>query len=484
MLKKLFKNFAGSPAPQAAATGSDKKSGTEARSADQSQTSPDSGASASTRDKAGHGRNSHSKSPQSRGDNRHKHDGQKSGARKSREARPVQPVTPWSLEDFVVEPMPGKTRFHDLDLAPELMHAIQDLGFTYCTPIQAESLPAALRGRDTIGQAQTGTGKSAAFLLTILNRLLTVRPEERFASEPRALIVAPTRELALQIGKDAEGLARFSGLNIVTVVGGMNYEEQRKQLREHVVDVLVATPGRLIDFMRSQDVFLDQVEVLVLDEADRMLDMGFIPDVRRIVRATPQKDHRQTLLFSATFNFDVRILIDQWTRDPRKVEIQPEQVTTDRVDQTFYLVSESDKFGILERTLREQQPERCIIFANRRDLTRNLCDKLNQHQFKAVLLSGEVSQDKRIKTLERFRSGGVRILVATDVAGRGIHVDGVSHVINYTLPEDPEDYVHRIGRTGRAGAKGVSISLVSEDDAFALPALEKYIGKKLPLTQP
>ena len=245
-----------------------------------------------------------------------------------------------------------------------------------------------------------------------------------------------------------------------------------------------ATPGRLIDFMRSQDVYLDQVEVLVLDEADRMLDMGFIPDVKRIVRATPTKDIRQTLLYSATFNFDVRILIDQWTTNPHKVVIEPEQITTDRVDQKLYLVAETDKYSILERVLAEEKPERLIIFANRRDLTRNLCDKLNKNGHSAALLSGEVSQEKRIRTLERFREGRVNIMVATDVAGRGIHVDGVSHVINYTLPEDPEDYVHRIGRTGRAGAKGVSVSLVSEDDAFCLPDLEKYLGTKLELTQP
>tara|TARA_R110002050_G_scaffold82489_2_gene176642 strand:- start:721 stop:2154 length:1434 start_codon:yes stop_codon:yes gene_type:complete len=393
------------------------------------------------------------------------------------------PVEPWDPDTFKVEPMEGKTRFHDLDLPESVMHAIYDLGFEYCTPIQAESLPASLRGRDTIGQAQTGTGKSAAFLLTILNRLLTVIPDERYASEPRALIVAPTRELAMQIGKDAEGLAKHSGLNVVTVMGGMDYELQRRKLRDDVVDILVATPGRLIDFMRSQDVFLDQIEVLVLDEADRMLDMGFIPDVRRIVRATPPKDHRQTLLFSATFNFDVRILIDQWTRDPLQIEIEPEQVATDRVDQSFYLVAESDKFGLLERFLKEENPERCIIFANRRDHTRNLCEKLIKRGFKAALLSGEVNQQKRLKTLERFREGQVGIMVATDVAGRGIHVDGVSHVFNYTLPEDSEDYVHRIGRTGRAGAKGISISLVSEDDAFALPDLEKYLGAKLSLKQ-
>jgi ATP-dependent RNA helicase RhlB len=393
-------------------------------------------------------------------------------------------VKPWKLEEFKVEPAEGKTRFHDLMLPESVMRGIHELGFEYCSPIQAESLPAALRGRDTIGQAQTGTGKTAAFLLTIFNRILNVVPEERFASEPRALVIAPTRELALQIGKDAEGLAKYTGLNVVTVVGGMNYESQRQMLRDNVVDVLVATPGRLIDFMRSQDVYLDQVEVLVLDEADRMLDMGFIPDVKRIVRATPTKDIRQTLLYSATFNFDVRILIDQWTTNPHKVVIEPEQITTDRVDQKLYLVAETDKYSILERVLAEEKPERLIIFANRRDLTRNLCDKLNKNGHSAALLSGEVSQEKRIRTLERFREGRVNIMVATDVAGRGIHVDGVSHVINYTLPEDPEDYVHRIGRTGRAGAKGVSVSLVSEDDAFCLPDLEKYLGTKLELTQP
>src|SRR5690606_8657570 len=315
-------------------------------------------------------------------------------------------------------------------------------------------------------------------------RLLTNQPVERFASEPRALVIAPTRELVMQIGKDAEGLAKYTGLNIVTIVGGMDYEKQRAQLRNHVVDVLVATPGRLIDFMRSQDVFLDQVEVLVLDEADRMLDMGFIPDVRRIVRGCPPKDQRQTLLFSATFNYDVRILIDQWTKDPLSVVIEPESVATDLVEQRAYLVAATEQVRLLERVLREEKPELCIILANRRDLTRNLCDKLMKHGHKAVLLSGEVSQEKRIKTLERFRAGQVNIMVATDVAGRGIHVDGVSHVINYTLPEDPQDYVHRIGRTGRAGAKGVSISFVSEDDAFELPALEKYLGTKLELTQP
>ncbi len=405
-------------------------------------------------------------------------------AKKTSAPKPKVDETPWSVSDFNVEPEEGKTRFHDLGLPETVLRGIHTLGFKYCTPIQAQTLPVTLLNRDAIGQAQTGTGKSAAFLLTILNRILKAQPTERFASEPRALVIAPTRELAIQIGKDAEGLAKYTGLNVVTVVGGMDYEKQRKQLRDNVVDVLIATPGRLIDFMRSQDVFLDQIEVLVLDEADRMLDMGFIPDVRRIVRATPTKDFRQTLLFSATFNYDVRILIDQWTTDPLQVVIEPETVATDTVEQRAYLVADAEKFNILKDVLAEEKPELCLIFANRRDITRNLCTKLNKEGFKAVLLSGEVSQDKRIKTLEDFRQGKAQIMVATDVAGRGIHVEGISHVINYTLPENPEDYVHRIGRTGRAGAKGVSISFVSEDDAFLLPELEKYLGMKLELTQP
>lgn len=390
----------------------------------------------------------------------------------------------WSINDFSVPIVDGKTRFHDMDLPESLMQGIQELGFEYCTPIQAQSLPAALKGRDILGQAQTGTGKSAAFLTAVINRLLTEPLDERFASEPRAFIVAPTRELVMQIGKDAEGLAKYTGLKVVTIVGGMDYEEQRAQLRDHVVDILVATPGRLIDFMGSQDVYLDEVDVLVLDEADRMLDMGFIPDVRRIERATPTKGDRQTLFFSATFTEAIRRLIDQWTHEPIEVTIEPEQVATDNIDQKFLMVAGDEKFDVLTKFLREEPVERAIIFANRRDITRNLCEKLNKHGLKAVLLSGEVNQQKRIKTLERFRDGYVNIMVATDVAGRGIHVDGVSHVFNYNLPDDPEDYVHRIGRTGRAGTKGTSIALVSEDDAFELPALEEYLGTKLKLEQP
>ena len=400
------------------------------------------------------------------------------------QAQNLPPVKPWKIEDFVVEPAEGETRFHDMQLPDSLMQGIHESGFKYCTPIQAQSLPAALKGSDILGQAQTGTGKSAAFLTAVINRLLTQPVEERFASEPRALIVAPTRELVMQIGKDARELAKYTGLKVVTIVGGMDYEEQRRQLRDHVVDILVATPGRLIDFMGSQDVYLDEVDVLVLDEADRMLDMGFIPDVRRIERATPTKGDRQTLFFSATFTDAIRRLIDQWTHEPVEVTIEPEQVATDNIDQKFLMVAGDEKFDVLCKYLREEKIERAIIFANRRDITRKLCDRLNKKGLVAGLLSGEVNQQKRIKTLERFRDGSLPLLVATDVAGRGIHVDGVSHVFNYNLPDEAEDYVHRIGRTGRAGTKGTSIALISEDDAFELPALEAYLGTKLKLEQP
>jgi ATP-dependent RNA helicase RhlB len=406
------------------------------------------------------------------------------GNQKHQAEKKAAVVNTWKPADFVVEAIDGQTRFHDMQLPDSLMQGIHESGFKYCTPIQAQSLPAALKGSDILGQAQTGTGKSAAFLTAVINRLLTEPLEERFASEPRALIVAPTRELVMQIGKDARELAKYTGLKVVTIVGGMDYEEQRRQLRDHVVDILVATPGRLIDFMGSQDVYLDEVDVLVLDEADRMLDMGFIPDVRRIESATPSKGDRQTLFFSATFTDAIRRLIDQWTHEPVEITIEPEQVATDNIDQKFLMVAGDEKFDVLCKYLRDEKIERAIIFANRRDITRKLCDRLNKKGLVAGLLSGEVNQQKRIKTLERFRDGSLPLLVATDVAGRGIHVDGVTHVFNYNLPDDSEDYVHRIGRTGRAGTKGTSIALISEDDAFELPALEEYLGTKLKLEQP
>ena len=389
------------------------------------------------------------------------------------------PQPKWDPAQFTVAAVEGKTRFHDFKLDERIMRGIYDLGFEYASPIQSESLPITLAGHDIIGKAQTGTGKTAAFLITVMQKLLTSTPQERFASEPRALVVAPTRELALQIAQDARELGKHTDLHVMTVLGGMDYDKQRTELSNKVVDIVVATPGRLLDFLNQKIVFLDQVEMLVIDEADRMLDMGFIPDLKRIIRATPEKNLRQTQLFSATYPYDVIELSESWTYKPHQVEIEPESVATERVDQKFYIIQETEKDKTLARILKSPEMGRAIIFANRRDTTRDLAQRLNRMGLNAMLLSGEVAQNKRMATLERFKKQEKAILVATDVAGRGIHVDGISHVFNYNLPDDPEDYVHRIGRTGRAGANGIAITFVDEFEAYGLMDLESYLGNKI-----
>ena len=399
--------------------------------------------------------------------------------------KPKKALPPWDISQFPVPEVEGKTRFHDFDLALPLMQAIADLKFEYCSPIQAQSLPTTLKGHDLLGKAQTGTGKTAAFLTAIIDDFIK-HPitDQRYAGEARALIIAPTRELVMQIADDARILTRHTDLTVHTLVGGMDYTKQQQKLGNQLVDILVATPGRLLDFASNKDIHLDQVEVLVLDEADRMLDMGFIPQVRRIVRLTPHRDDRQTLFFSATFTDDVMRLAEQWTLNPVSIEIEPESVATDTVEQHVYLVSTDEKYKLLTNLARQADVESLIVFANRRDECRRLHHRLEKHGFKAGLLSGEVAQNKRVKTLENFKNGRLKILVATDVAGRGIHINNISHVVNFTLPEEPEDYVHRIGRTGRAGKKGVSISFACEDDAFLLPAIEKLLGKKMDCEQP
>ena len=375
--------------------------------------------------------------------------------------------------------------FRQFDLPAPLLKAIAALGFRHCTPIQAQVLGASLQGQDAIGKAQTGTGKTAAFLITLIKQLLsTPVPDERFLGEPRAVIVAPTRELAIQIHKDAEALTRYTDLHSVVVVGGMDYEKQTRALEKNYVDILVATPGRLLDFHQRGDLHLDLVEILVIDEADRMLDMGFIPQMRRIVHATPRPGDRQTLLFSATFSDAVLRLGSQWTWHPLKVEIAPDTVATDTVEQHMWLVSTTEKYQVLYNLITLRQLKRVIVFANRRDQTRRLTERLEKDGISVAMLSGEVPQKKRLQTLENFRSGKLRVLVATDVAGRGIHIDGISHVVNYNLPQDPEDYVHRIGRTGRAGSTGTSISFACEEDAFVVPDLEALLGSPIQCTPP
>lgn len=375
--------------------------------------------------------------------------------------------------------------FASFNLQKPILQAVERLGFEYCTPIQAQSLRFTLAGHDVTGKAQTGTGKTAAFLITIINDLLN-NPieEERYLAEPRALVIAPTRELAIQIANDAEELTHFTDLHTVTLVGGEDYTKQNKALDKKPVDIVVATPGRLLDFVQNDNLYLGMIELLVLDEADRMLDMGFIPQVRQVISRTPKKDCRQTLLFSATFTPEIMELGARWSVEPIQVEVEPEKVAADAVDQIVYLVTTSDKYKLLYNLISDAAAEKVMVFSNRRDQVRKLADDLHRNGISCGMLSGEVAQPKRIKTLEDFRTGKLQVLVATDVAGRGLHINDVTHVINYTLPEEAEDYVHRIGRTGRAGAIGTSISFACEDDSFLLPAIEEKLGAKLPCTHP
>ena len=375
--------------------------------------------------------------------------------------------------------------FDDLPLSEPILKAVQALKFDQLTPIQAQILPHTLANQDAIGQAQTGTGKTATFLITIIESLLK-RPfqadEIRYLGEPRALVLAPTRELAQQILADCRELTRFSQLYNLCITGGSDFDKQLEQLHKRPLDILIGTPGRIIDWVNKGELFLDRVEVFVLDEADRMLDMGFIPDIKRIVRHMPSNTERQSLLFSATFNQDVMNLAYRWLHQPAFVEIAPESKTNQAIDQQFYLVTEREKMSALKQILANDSVKKTIIFANRKDQVKRLYDYLRRHH-KVTMLSGDVAQQKRERYLQRFKDGEVNVLVATDVAGRGIHVDDVTHVINYTLPDMPDDYVHRIGRTGRAGLSGVSISFVGENDAFNLPALERHVDQKFKLNQ-
>ena len=378
-----------------------------------------------------------------------------------------------------------KVRFTEFDLPTSLLKAFEDLGFEYCTPIQKQSLKVTMEGHDVTGKAQTGTGKTAAFLTTIIHdQLKNPIKDERYVAEPRALIIAPTRELVMQIAKDALLLTKYTDLHVQTLVGGIDYQKQQDQLEQKIVDIVVATPGRLIDFVGSKKIDLSYVETLVIDEADRMLDMGFIPQVRQIIAACPKREYRQTMLYSATFTDDIRALADRWALDPVRIEVASEQMTTENVDQKVYMVTTEEKYKLLYNLILRDGSERVIVFTNRRDQARRLADSLHRNGIETGLLTGEIAQQKRVRTLENFRDANIQVLVATDVAGRGLHIDDISHVVNFTLPLEADDYVHRIGRTGRAGAEGISVSFACEDDSFLLPDIEEKIGKKLNCEHP
>jgi ATP-dependent RNA helicase RhlB len=371
--------------------------------------------------------------------------------------------------------------FASLNLPQSVLRGIQAAGFTACTPIQEETLPIALRGRDVAGQAQTGTGKTAAFLIAIFTRLLR-EPDKRPANlaAPRALVVAPTRELAFQIHADACLLGRETGLNMQVVFGGVDYLKQREVLRAGV-DVLIGTPGRLMDYLKQGVYVLSSVEVLVVDEADRMFDMGFIKDIRYLIRHLPPAERRQSSLFSATLSQQVLELAYESMNYPTMVAIAPEHVTVEGVEEVLYHVSKEEKFSLLLGLLEREKGKRIMMFANMKHEVERLARGLLRHGYHARAMTGDVDQKKRLSIMQAFKEGGLHILVATDVASRGLHIEGVTHVINYDLPQDPEDYVHRIGRTARAGAPGKAISLADEKYVMSLEAIEALIGHRIPV---
>jgi len=373
------------------------------------------------------------------------------------------------------------TTFDSLNLPEPLLKAVRDLGFVSMTAIQAQALPALLLGHDVAGQAQTGTGKTACFLLATLDQLLEVDRIPGRGRVPRALAVAPTRELAIQIAKDCESLSTYTDLTHTVVCGGLPWGAQAKAL-EDGTDIVVGTPGRLLDFLRNGKLKLGKLEVIIIDEADRMFDMGFIEDLTALLRAAPPPGQRQAMLFSATLSHEVMRLASRWLREPKRFSVTPEKLTADLIEQSLYHVSSRDKLPLLLGLLQKEQPLRTMIFVNRKVDGEELAWRLNHNGYESVYLSGELPQKKRLRIVEAMKAGQIEVLVATDVASRGIHVDDVSHVFNYDLPQDAEDYVHRIGRTARAGASGKAITLACEDNVLNLPAIEKLLAKSIPVT--
>ncbi|MBO4619357.1 MAG: DEAD/DEAH box helicase [Victivallales bacterium] len=381
-------------------------------------------------------------------------------------------------------PEEGVRFFQEFPLEREILRAaLDDLGFVKCTPIQGLALPVAMEGKDLAGRAQTGTGKTAVFLMSMLHQFLN-SPVKRKLNQPFALALAPTRELAIQIAKDAENLSVYTSLRTVAVFGGMDYERQRRLLQAGC-DLIVATPGRLIDFLQKQVIDTSELKVLIIDEADRMLDMGFIPDVKRIISRLPSCEERQTMLFSATLSRDIMELASRWMRpEPAVLEVEPEKVVAEGVNETVYACTTQEKLAIMIYILNHEDCHRTLIFRNRKRDVEELTEILRNYGVKCEMLSGDVNQNRRLNILEDFRTGKTKVVVATDVAGRGIQVDDITHVFNYDLPYEAEDYVHRVGRTARAGHQGRAISFASEDNAFVIPDIETYIGRDLPITQP
>jgi ATP-dependent RNA helicase RhlB len=376
---------------------------------------------------------------------------------------------------------PTETRFTDLGLSEPVLRGIEDAGFVRCTPVQELCLPITLTGKDVAAQAQTGTGKTAAFLVTLFERLQSMR--KRKPGTPSALVLAPTRELALQIYQDGQILGAHTGLKMIPVYGGIDYQKQASQLRDGV-DIVIATPGRLIDYMKQKAFLPGRIKILTVDEADRMFDMGFIKDLRYILRRLPKYDQRQSMLFSATLSSRVLELTYEYMNLPKEVYVTPEEVTVDSVEHVLYHVERRKKLSLLLGLLEREPWERVLIFANTKAMVERLADKLKGNGYPVQGLTGDLPQRRRLRLINLYKSGELKILVASDVASRGLHVQDISHVINYDLPQDREDYVHRIGRTARAGLSGKAISLACEQYVYSLEAIEEYVGKKIPVVWP
>ena len=372
------------------------------------------------------------------------------------------------------------TTFSSLPIHAAIQEALEDNRLTHTTPIQEKTLPLTLSGHDVMGLAQTGTGKTAAFLISLYHYLLT-NPVHPKAKGPWAIVLAPTRELAVQIKKDADQIGAYTGLNSLAIYGGVSMEHQRNLLENAPIDIIIGTPGRIIDLYKQKSIRLKNIEVCVLDEADRMFDLGFIDDVRYLLRQMPPAHERLNLLFSATMAEKVRELAYEYFNAPDTVSIESEHGTADNIEQRLYHTARHEKTPLLIGLLNKEKPARSMIFLNtKRDLER-LSIVLEANGYPNAALSGDIPQKKREKIIKDFQSGAINIVVATDVAARGLHIPDITHVFNYDLPQVAEDYVHRIGRTARAGASGTAISFACEEYVYSLPEIEHYIHNKLPV---
>lgn len=386
-------------------------------------------------------------------------------------------------ELIIQDELEGSARFTDFELSKKILIGLQVTGFKYCTPVQQSTFPFVLDGRDVSVKAQTGTGKTAVFLISAFQYLLKNPLKEPKRGHCRVLIIAPTRELVIQIADDAAKLGRFCNFNNLVVYGGTGYKKQEDALNNQI-DILVGTPGRLLDFSRRGILNLSKTEIFVIDEADRMLDMGFIPDVTKIEHSLPHSKERQTMIFSATLSDDVMFLIKKWQKNPETIEVETEEDAIPPIEQFFYSVKSEDKNRFLLWLFKNKPLEKVLIFVNTKDQTFRVKKYLEKHNFKPAVLSSDIAQTIRIRTLDDFKKGKINIIIATDVASRGIHVDNVSHVINYDIPERAEDYVHRIGRTGRAGKTGESISFICEYGSYYINEIEKVLGNEIKCLQP